>query len=264
MASNTTETRRQDKRAAEAETQRREPPRGSLDPAPVRGRPANENDPGTSMMLARLRRQPSFAPYYAAFALSLAWVAGWFFIFSSTLFGSQGAAAPEGMADTMTALALLGLPIGLIWVLAYFLWRASQLRQVSEVLMQSAMRLIRPQDIATEGLTTIAQAVRSEVDLLVGGVEHAVQRASVLEEIVHKEIAAIERAFGGNEERIRSLVTGIENQRAALHQAGLVINGDANPLLARLETNTKNLDHVVANAHDTLARLETGLRELSA
>ncbi|MGL4527118.1 MAG: hypothetical protein ACRCUC_09070, partial [Aestuariivirga sp.] len=264
MASNTTETRRQDKRAAEAEIQRREPPRGSLDPAPVRGRPANENDPGTSMMLARLRRQPSFAPYYGAFALSLAWVAGWFFIFSGTLFGSQGAAAPEGMADTMTALALLVLPIGLIWVLAYFLWRASQLRQVSEVLMQSAMRLIRPQDIATEGLTTIAQAVRSEVDLLVGGVEHAVQRASVLEEIVHKEIAAIERAFGGNEERIRSLVTGIENQRAALHQAGLVINGDANPLLARLETNTKNLDHVVANAHDTLARLETGLRDTAS
>jgi uncharacterized protein YukE len=168
------------------------------------------------------------------------------------------------MADTMTALALLVLPIGLIWVLAYFLWRASQLRQVSEVLMQSAMRLIRPQDIATEGLTTIAQAVRSEVDLLVGGVEHAVQRASVLEEIVHKEIAAIERAFGGNEERIRSLVNGIENQRAALHQAGLVINGDANPLLARLETNTKNLDHVVANAHDTLARLETGLRDTAS
>ncbi len=120
----------------------------------------------------------------------------------------------------MTALALLVLPIGLIWVLAYFLWRASQLRQVSEVLMQSAMRLIRPQDIATEGLTTIAQAVRSEVDLLVGGVEHAVQRAAVLEEIVHKEIAAIERAFGGNEERIRSLVTGIENQRAAFTRRG--------------------------------------------
>ena len=69
---------------------------------------------------------------------------------------------------------------------------------------------------------------------LVGGVEHAVQRAAVLEEIVHKEIAAIERAFGGNEDRIRNLVTGIENQRSALHQATLVINNDANPLIARL------------------------------
>ena len=129
--------------------------------------------------------------------------------------------------------------------------------------MQSAMRLIRPQDVATEGLTTIAQAARSEVDLLVGGVEHAVQRAAVLEEIVHKEIAAIERAFGGNEERIRSLVTGIENQRSALHQATLVINNDANPLITRLEANTKNLDGIVATAHDTLGRLETGLREMA-
>ncbi len=241
MASNTTETRRQDKRAAESETQRREPPRGSLDAAPVRSRPANENDPGTSMMLARLRRQPSYFPYYAAFIISLAWLGGWFFIFSNSLLSGAAAGTPEGLAEPMKAVALLVLPIGIVWVTAYFLWRAAQLRQVSEVLMQSAMRLIRPQDIAIEGLTTIAQAVRSEVDLLVGGVEHAVQRAAVLEEIVHKEISAIERAFGGNEERIRNLVTGIENQRAALHQAGLVINNDANPLLTRLESNTKTV-----------------------
>lgn len=51
------------------------------------------------------------------------------------------------------------------------------MRQVSEALFQSAMRPPpRPQDIATEGLTTIAQAVRSEVDLLVGGVEHVQPR----------------------------------------------------------------------------------------
>ena len=126
--------------------------------------------------------------------------------------------------------------------------------------MQSAMRLIRPQDIATEGLTSIAQAVRSEVDLLVGGVEHAVQRATVLEEIVHKEISAIERAFGGNEDRIRSLVTGLENQRAALHNAGLVVGNESLPMLARLETNTQNLDHVINNAQNTLGKLEQGLK----
>ncbi len=265
MASNTTETRRPDKRQADAEAQRREPPRVSLDVAPVRGRPANENDPGTSMMLARLRRQPSYAPYFVAFFLLLPWVAGWFYAFSNTLMtASGGLLSPANLPATMQAFALLVLPIFVIWVTAYFLWRAAQLRQVSEVLMQSALRLIRPQDIATEGLTTIAQAVRSEVDLLVGGVEHAVQRASVLEEIVHKEISAIERAFGGNEDRIRSLVTGIENQRTALHQAGLIINNDANPLLTRLEANTQNLDSIIGNAHATLVRLETGLRDTTA
>ncbi|HUR43144.1 MAG TPA: hypothetical protein VMZ01_03485, partial [Aestuariivirga sp.] len=177
MTNNTVDTRRPDNRSANAnaEAVRREPPRARLEGAPVRGRPANENDPANSLMLAKLRRPPSYVPYYAAFLLSLIWIAGWFFTFSNTLTGGQG-----GLPETMRALALLALPIGIGWVVAYFLWRASQLRQVSEVLMQSAMRLIRPQDIATEGITTIAQAVRSEVDLLVGGVEHAVQRATAL------------------------------------------------------------------------------------
>jgi preprotein translocase subunit YajC len=181
MASNTVETRRGRDRQRAADRQaeaRRSPP---LEAAPLRGRPANENDPGSSLMLARLNRQPSYTAYYVAFVLSLAWIFGWSMLYSATLFN-------QPTDETVRSFALLVLPIGIMWVMAYFLWRAQQLRQVSEVLMQSAMRLIRPQDIATEGLTSIAQAVRSEVDLLVGGVEHAVQRATVLEEIVHKEI----------------------------------------------------------------------------
>ncbi|HUQ37848.1 MAG TPA: hypothetical protein VM144_15870 [Aestuariivirga sp.] len=219
----------------------------------MRGRPANENDPGSSLMLARLNRQPSYMAYYVAFVLSLAWIFGWSMLYSATLFN-------QPTDETVRSFALLILPIGIMWVMAYFLWRAQQLRQVSEVLMQSAMRLIRPQDIATEGLTSIAQAVRSEVDLLVGGVEHAVQRATVLEEIVHKEISAIERAFGGNEDRIRTLVTGLENQRSALHQASLVVGNESAPLLARLEINTQNLDSVVNSAQSTLVRFEQGLK----
>ncbi len=256
--------RRRDKRPGEPDAPARRDQSGQVEAAPLRSRPANENDPGTSMMLAKLRRQPSFAPYYVAFALSLGWIAGWFFIFSNSVIAVPDPFGPQRLVETMRALVLLALPIGVIWVTAYFLWRASQLRQVSEVLMQSAMRLIRPQDIATEGLTSIAQAVRSEVDLLVGGVEHAMQRATVLEEIVHKEISAIERAFGGNEERIRGLVNGLENQRAALHQASMVLASEANPVLARLESNTQNLGGIIVNAQSTLVQLEEGLKESSA
>ncbi len=179
------------------------------DRTPLRNRPANENDPGTAMMLAKLRRPPSYAVYYGAFALSLVWMFGWMLINSNAIFFPANNQAPT-MPEAMRALALLIVPIALIWVMAYFLWRAQQLRQVSEVLMHSALRLVRPQDIASENLTSIAQAVRNEVDLLVGGVEHAYQRASALEEIVHKEMSAVERAFGANEDRIRGLVSGLK------------------------------------------------------
>ncbi len=223
---------------------------------PLRGRPANENDPGTAMMLQRLRRPPSYDVIWAAAALSLIWGLGWIWIYKDVFANPQTNTAPE----FLQGLALLVLPMLGMLAIAYFQWRAQQLRQVSEVLMHQAMRLIRPQDIATDGLTSIAQAVRQEVDLLVGGVEHAFQRATALEEIVHKEIAAVERAFGSNEDRIRGLVNGLETQRAALQQTSTLVANDAGPMLSRMESNTQNLGQVINLALSTFGRLEDGLK----
>ena len=267
MANNTIEPRRLQRRLpirernpAPAEPPRQEQAEGPRLDAPVRSRPANENEPGTAAMIAGLRRKPSSAPYGIALFITLLWVFSWFWSNSGALFGQPDAFSPARMPQTISAVIDLVLPIMLTWAAAYFLYRAQQLRDVSEVLVHSAMRLIRPQDAAVEGLSSIAQSVRADVDILVGGVEHAVQRATELESIVHKEISAIERAFGGNEERIRTLVAGLENQRAALQQAGTVIGNEASPLLSRLETNTQGLDNVVNAAQSTLALLKHSLK----
>ena len=130
--------------------------------------------------------------------------------------------------------------------------------------MHTAMRLVRPQDIATESLASVSQLVRTEVDQLVGGVEHAVQRASELESVVHKEVANIERAFGANEERIRLMLEGLEHQRNSLHETGRVIGVEATPLLARIEENTQSLSGIISTASSTLAALEHGLKKTTS
>jgi hypothetical protein len=225
----------------------------------LRASPANENDRTTAQMLSRLRKQPSMAVYYFATGISALWFVGWVMAY-----GAQVSAELSGAASAspilLQAAAVLVMPIIAIFAIAYFNWRAQQLRQVSEVLMHSALRLIHPQNLATEGLTSIAQAVRQEVDLLVGGVEHAFQRATALEEIVHKEISAVERAFGGNEDRIRGLVNGLETQRIALQQTSALVSNDATPMLNRLESNTQNLGQVINLALSTFSRLEDGLK----
>lgn len=228
---------------------------------PVRSKPANENDPALAMMLARLRRNPSYGPFYVVGAVSLFWIFGWFLVYSSEAFSPTG--GTPALPDLMRAIALLVVPILAFWAVAYFHWRAQQLRQTSEALLQSALRLVRPQDIASENLSSIAKAVRHEVDLLVGGVEHAFQRATALEEIVHKEMSAVERAFGANEDRIRGLVSGLESQRVALQQTSQIVGGEASPLLNRLEANTQNLGQVINLALDTLNRLEGGMKHSS-
>jgi len=256
---NTTDTRRSDRRQAEADAMRREAPR--LSGEPVKGRPANENDPGTAMLLARDAPPPVLHALCAGrrSILTALWSGGWFY-------ASSGAHRPaiRRRRHAAGAWPCCWSRRGRSGSARCTLWRAADMRQVSEALFQSAMRLVRPQDIATEGLTTIAQAVRSEVDLLVGGVEHAVQRAAVLEEIVHKEIAAIERAFGGNEERIRKSRRRHREPALGAAPGGPARSAnDTNPLITRLENNTKNLDGIMIAAQDTLGRLEGGLRDVA-
>lgn len=115
--------------------------------APLRSRPANENDPASANVLKRLRRPPSYEVIWVSVLLSFVWAAGWFWVYKDVLTGARGASP----AEFLQGLALLILPVLGLMAIAYFQWRAQQLRQVSEILMHQAMRLIRPQDIATDG-----------------------------------------------------------------------------------------------------------------
>ena len=256
MARQPTETRRNTRAPLiEGATSQASAANGPTQP-PLRSNPANENDPSTAMMMRRLRRSPSYDGIWISLIISLVWAIGWFFGYKDVLLNGQ----VLSLWGYMQGLAWLVLPPVTIVAIAFNMWRSQQLRITSEVLMQQAMRLINPQDIATEGLTSIAQSVRQEVDMLVGGVEHALQRASALEEIVHKEVSAVERAFGSNEERIRSLVNGLETQRAALLQTSTQVAADAQPMLQRLEANTHGLTQVVNVALTTFGRIEEGLK----
>jgi hypothetical protein len=123
MATRTSDRNRQDRSPALQASNDISP----SDRSPLRNRPANENDPGTALMLAKLRRPPSYMVYYGAFALSLLWILGWAMINSNAIFFPPDNQTPT-LPDAMRAIALLIVPIVMIWVLAYFLWRAQQLR----------------------------------------------------------------------------------------------------------------------------------------
>jgi len=59
----------------------------------LRGRPANENDPSSAMMLQRLRRPPSYDVIWASVVLSIIWAAGWFWVYKD-VFANQQVSSP--------------------------------------------------------------------------------------------------------------------------------------------------------------------------
>ncbi|HUE46091.1 MAG TPA: hypothetical protein VMO81_07570, partial [Aestuariivirgaceae bacterium] len=251
-------------RAPEEARPAREEPRGNASrrdgPKP---RPANENEPNNAALFARLKRRPSTAPFWFAFFASLLWVFVFAAIYGPLILTGRDPFNTNNLPQLIIGALVLSLPIVVVWTSAYLLWRAQQMRHVSEALVHTALRLIRPQDVATEGLSTISQTVRNEIGQLVGGIEHAVHRASEIEGVVHRELSNLERAFGANEERIRNLLTGLENQRIALRQVGEAVGQQTDPMLVRLEESTGRVEGLISTANTTLAALENGLKQSS-
>ena len=89
----------------------------------MRGRPANENDPGTSMMMARLHRRPSNTVYFVAVPAILAWIFVWFMAYSPVI-------AEQALPQLVASVALLVFPVIIMGIMSYFFSRAQQLRQV--------------------------------------------------------------------------------------------------------------------------------------
>src|SRR5690606_31900656 len=161
-------------------------------------------EPTTAALIGNLRRRPSATPFWFATFVSGLWLVAcaaylWGFYAPEIAKGNdlgQLIAAPE----IATILIMTILPVSLVFAITYMVWRAQQMKHIAEALGQTAVRLIRPEEIAADGVASVGQAVRREVSELIGGVEHAISRAGELEALVHKELSALERAFGGNEE----------------------------------------------------------------
>ena len=116
----------------------------------IRNRPANENDPATAMMLARLRRPPSYNVYVPAIVISIVW--GFLFLIANkaTVIELINGRITSN-TNVLSMLLLLFAPMAVVFTLAYYLWHAQRMRQVSEILVQSSVRLLRPQDVGQVG-----------------------------------------------------------------------------------------------------------------
>ncbi|MBV9519184.1 MAG: hypothetical protein JO068_13795 [Hyphomicrobiales bacterium] len=182
---------------------------------------ANDDREVIGNLLRTMQAKPSSRPMLLAMIASILWAIAvgalvWWRLGLGSI--ADQAALIERL-ETPTfgfALALLIGPIIFFLVLAGLFRRSSELGLTARSLSQIAFRLADPQVSAQDAVVSVSTAIRREVVAMNDGIERAMARATELESLVHREISTLERAYGENELRIRSLIDELITQREGI------------------------------------------------
>jgi hypothetical protein len=154
-----------------------------------------------------------------ALAASVVWfIIGGFFAFGliSAQIAAGGVSGLLGSASALTAAVAILVPITIFWFLALLVWRAQELRLMASAMTEVAVRLAEPDKLAEQSVASVGQTIRRQVAAMNDAISRAIGRASELEAMVHSEVAALERSYGENELRVRTLISELATEREAL------------------------------------------------
>jgi F0F1-type ATP synthase membrane subunit b/b' len=187
---------------------------------PVRAIAANDDMPSIGGLVYALQQRPSKSPFYIALAASVLWfVLGCLVAWAVIAKNPEDVSSLSAMFATPSIVAVIAtiiVPIALFWFLAILIWRAQELRLMSSAMTEVAVRLAEPDKMAEQSVASLGQTVRRQVAAMNDAISRALGRAGELEALVHNEVAALERSYSENENRIRNLISELASEREAL------------------------------------------------
>jgi len=202
-------------------TQPQRPAPQKRPPAPARAHvPANDDMPSIGGLIYAMQQRPSRSPFLIALIASAVWFAlgllvSWA-VFQKAFDASGSTADLLANPAIAAVIATVVIPIALFWFLAILVWRAQELRLMSSAMTEVAVRLAEPDRMAEQSVASLGQTVRRQVAAMNDAISRALGRAGELEALVHNEVAALERSYTENENRIRNLISELASEREAL------------------------------------------------
>ena len=186
---------------------------------PVRAVAANDDMPSIGGLIFALQQRPSKSPFYIALGASAVWFVLGCLIAYSVINKAEDVNSFSDIFATPSIVAVIAtiiVPIALFWFLAILVWRAQELRLMSSAMTEVAVRLAEPDKMAEQSVASLGQTVRRQVAAMNDAISRALGRAGELEALVHNEVAALERSYTENENRIRNLINELASEREAL------------------------------------------------
>lgn len=182
--------------------------------------PANDDMPSIGGLIYAMQQRPSRSPFLIALFASAVWfvlglLVSWA-VFQKSFEASGSTAEMLANPAIAAVIATVVIPIALFWFLAILIWRAQELRLMSSAMTEVAVRLAEPDRMAEQSVASLGQTVRRQVAAMNDAISRALGRAGELEALVHNEVAALERSYTENENRIRNLISELASEREAL------------------------------------------------
>ena len=216
---------------------------------------ANESAPGPmperplpappAPVTERRRRPHTLIAMGAGLVLSFFWAGiGTAFLFG--YLGEAGLAALPIQAQALTLAALI-LPPLFFLAIAFLVARSLALSDTAEQLLLASERLHAVDDVAAKSAARLGRAVRRELDGLNAGLDSAFQRLRALENVLENQIAALDEAGARAEVRGEAVAARLSQERDRLEnlsgtltetaaRAGETVAGRAAQLKSSMES----------------------------
>ncbi len=211
---------------------------------------ANEDSPAAGALYRLIARRPSRRIPATALVATL-FCLGAMAAYVWGLYGLDGIAMlPRNEIAVIAGAALL--PVTLIWLAAYVVWRGQEMKLMAEALARTAIRLTDPADQASEEITSIAQAVRQELDSMKAGLAEALAETTKLNALVTEELDAIERGTGRAEERARVMTELLGKHRENLTELSHALGAESDTIARSTREQVDAVRGLVGQAESTL------------
>ncbi|MGV8996806.1 MAG: hypothetical protein ACOH12_07670 [Parvibaculaceae bacterium] len=213
---------------------------------------ANEDTPTGGALYRLIARRPSKRIPTIALIAAL----GWLGCVAAYVGGQYG---PDGLSTmTPNELAVLGfvsvLPLLMISIVAWSIWRGQQMHLMAEALAKTAIRLTDPSDTAVGEITTIANAVEKEIQRLKTGLAEAQAESARLKDLIGSDLDAIEQGSARAEMRAQRMEELITRHHDSLTELGRMMGQES-------DTVSRSLRGQVEAVRGIIGQAERALRE---
>lgn len=231
---------------------------------------ANDDIAQAAELLEDIKSDSNRKPIFAAIGFTVMWMllcaAVGLAMFNSGLV-DLSAISVTSLPVLVAIAAVLFIPCILSWGVAVFLYRARELHQISLSLAYTALHLTQPEDMASESVATIGQAVRREIAAMGDGIDRAITRATTLENKFRNEVGNIQGFYKNNENIFNKIIRDLEKERDLMSATGDNLEARLPKILDGLKESSFDFSKIVQSADERFTALastaDTRLANLS-